>query len=155
TSRLRVVVSVPELEVAGIKLGNKLAFSVPAYPGRMFEGTVARIGHALDVETRTMPVELDVENRKEELEPGMYATVHWDNVRPFSSLFVPTSAVGVNLEKTFVVRVKGGLADPVNVKTGKTMDGKIEVVGPIQSGDLVALKASEDLKTGKKVNSKI
>ncbi len=52
-------------------------FRVPAYPDRAYTGTVARIAHALDPKTRTMPVELDVTNRDGSLAPGMYPTVKW------------------------------------------------------------------------------
>ncbi len=154
TSNLRLVVSVPESEVAGIRQGHKLVFTVPAYPGREFIGTVSRIGHALDVHTRTMPVELDVSNEKGELEPGMYATVKWQDKRPYATLFVPSSALASTIERTFVVRVKDGVTTIVNVKTGPTMDDKIEIVGPIKDGEQVILKASDEYKNGDHVTTK-
>lgn len=154
TSRLRVVVSVPELEVAGTRLGEPLTFTVPAYLGKKFTGTITRIGHALDVQTRTMPVELDVDNRSGQLEPGMYASVQWRVRRPYATLLVPTSAVVTTLRDTFVVRVKDGKADVVSVKTGDTMNNQIEVVGDLQPGDLILLKGSDDYKTGASVKTR-
>ena len=76
-SRLRLVVAVPEEYVGGIVEGAKVAFQVPAYPERTYSGTLARISHALDKGTRTMAVELDVENRDGSLAPGMYPSVKW------------------------------------------------------------------------------
>ena len=61
-SRLRLVVPVPEEDVGGMVRGASVPFHVPAYPERAYTGTVARIAHALDPKTRTMPVELDVLN---------------------------------------------------------------------------------------------
>src|SRR5713101_313880 len=62
TSRLRLLVPVPEKYVAGVTEGANVQFSVPAFPNQTFSGKVARIAHSLDVRTRTMPVELDVTN---------------------------------------------------------------------------------------------
>src|SRR5947199_124862 len=61
-SRLRVVLPVPENYVSGTVNGAKVTFTVPAFPGEKFTGTIARIPDSLDVKTRTMPVELDVTN---------------------------------------------------------------------------------------------
>jgi RND family efflux transporter MFP subunit len=155
TSRLRLVVSVPEQLCSGIAAGDVLAFSVPAYLGREFHGTVSRIGHALDQETRTMPVELDVNNASGELEPGMYATVTWEVRRNRPTLFVPISAVVNTLEKSFVVRVKNGIAEVVEVSTGQTMNDKVEVVGNIKEGDEIVLKGSDEYKDGSHMATRI
>ena len=56
-SHLRLVVPVPEEDVGGMARGASVAFRVPAFPERAYSGTVARIAHALDQKTRTMPVE--------------------------------------------------------------------------------------------------
>lgn len=74
-SRLRCVAAVPESGYGQIKTGQRLEFTVAAYPGRKFAATVARLAKSLDSKTRTMPVELDVANPGGELAPGMYAEV--------------------------------------------------------------------------------
>src|SRR5262249_34462826 len=76
-SRLRLIVSVPEEDVAAIARGATVSFHVPAYPERTFSGTIARIPRTLDPKTRSMPVELDVANKDQSLSPGMYPTVNW------------------------------------------------------------------------------
>src|SRR5262245_49785252 len=58
SARLRLVVPVPEKYATGINVGSKVDFSVPAFPSQTFAGTIARVAHAVDVKTRTMPVEL-------------------------------------------------------------------------------------------------
>ncbi len=155
TSRLRLIVAVPESQVAGIKEGETLSFTVPAFQGLEFKGVVRRIGHALDVHTRTMPVELDVRNEKGELEPGMYAAVKWQVKRPYPSLFVPASAVASTIERTFVVRVKDGLVSIVKVKPGQTMGNRIEIFGPVVAGDQVMLKGSDEFKAGAQVSTRM
>jgi RND family efflux transporter MFP subunit len=76
-SKLRLEVALPEAEVARIPIGARVQFSVPAHPGRVFTGIVARQARSLDASTRTLPVELDVENGHGTLAPGMYAEVAW------------------------------------------------------------------------------
>ncbi len=117
-SRLRLVLPVPENYVSGTTKGAKATFTVPAYPGETFTGTLARISESMDVKTRTMPVELDVMNTSGRLAPGMYPEVEWPVRRTRPTLFVPTSAVARTNEKTFVVRIRDGKADWVDVQTG-------------------------------------
>ncbi len=76
-SKLRLEVALPEAEMAWIPFGARVQFSVPAHPGRVFTGVVARQARSLDAATRTLPVELDVENGSGALAPGMYAEVTW------------------------------------------------------------------------------
>lgn len=92
-SRLRLVVGVPEASVASVRRGARVPFSLPAYPGRTFTGTVARIDRSLDPKTRTMAVELDVANPRNELSPGMYPQVSWPAGRAGDSLLVPPTAI--------------------------------------------------------------
>ncbi|MBL0184901.1 MAG: efflux RND transporter periplasmic adaptor subunit [Candidatus Obscuribacter sp.] len=84
-SLLRLVVPVPEADVAGIVTGANVSFTVPAFKGEIFNGTVKRIGGSLDLNNRTMPVELDVPNPSRRLAPGMYAEVTWPVVHAKAS----------------------------------------------------------------------
>lgn len=76
-SKLRLEVAVPEAETARIPTGARIQFTVPAHPGRTFTGVVARQARSLNAATRTLPVELDVDNSSGALAPGMYAEVAW------------------------------------------------------------------------------
>ena len=108
-SSLRLIVAIPEVEAASIEPGTEVKFTVPAFPNETFTGVVQRIAHAVDVKTRTMPVELDVTNLAGRLAPGMYAEVLWPVRRPRPSLFVPSSAVATTTERTFIIRIRDGL----------------------------------------------
>lgn len=127
-SRLRVVVPVPQIYAAGVPEGTKVDFTVPAFPGRTFNGTIARIAHSLDEKTRTMPVELEAANAKGELSPGTFSDVLWPVRRTYPTLFVPTSSVANTLERVFVIRVRDGKSEWVDVKTGATVDKLTEVL---------------------------
>jgi len=153
-SRLRLVVSVPEADAGAIATNEKISFSVPAFPGESFTGVVRRIAHALDAKTRTMPVELDVENSKGRLAPGMYAEVIWPTRRSQPSLFVPASAVAVTTERSFVIRIHDGVAEWVDVTRGASMGNLIEVFGDLQAGDQVATRGADELREGTRVSPK-
>jgi membrane fusion protein, multidrug efflux system len=147
-SRLRLVVAVPEEYVGGIMEGAKVAFQVPAYPDRTYSGTVARLSHALEKETRTMAVEMDVENRDRSLAPGMYPTVKWPVRRTRAALFVPKTSVVTTTERIFVIRNKDGRAEWVDVRKGAGAGDLVEVLGDLKAGDMIVRRANDEIREG-------
>jgi multidrug efflux pump subunit AcrA (membrane-fusion protein) len=147
-SQLRLVVAVPEENVGGIVRGTTVPFTVPAYPTRKFSGTVARIPPALDVKTRSLPVELDIPNKDFSLAPGMYPTVHWPVRSSDPALYVPKTSVVTTTERTFVVREKNGHAEWVNVQKGAVEGDLIRVIGPLQEGDRIVKRATDEMREG-------
>jgi membrane fusion protein, multidrug efflux system len=152
---LRLTVAVPEIEVGAIAEGAKAEFVVRTWPGQRFGGVIKRVAHAIDTRTRTMPVELDVENPNNKLAPGMFAEVLWPIRRDTPSLFVPASAIVQTTEKTYVDRVRDGVVEQVPVQRGTALKDRTEVFGPLQAGDTVLKRGSEELKDGTKVKTKL
>ena len=150
-SPLRLVAAIPEAYVAGIGVGQPIEFTIAAFPGESFTGKLARLARALDPKTRTMAIELDVDNRDGRLAPGMFAEIRWPARRAGSSLFVPRSAVATTTERTFVVRVHDGVAEWVDVKRGGVMNDLVEIFGGLKPGDQVALRATDELRAGTRV----
>jgi membrane fusion protein, multidrug efflux system len=150
--RLRLVVPVPEHYATGITTGVAMGFTVAAYPGQTFSATVARISHTVDVQTRTMAVELDVDNTDGRLTPGTYCQVRWPIHRDTPSLLVPGSSVASTTARTFVIRVQNGRAEWIDVTTGLTTGKLIEVFGALQPGDQVAVRGTDEIAPGSQVN---
>jgi RND family efflux transporter MFP subunit len=146
--RLRLVVPIPEAQVGSMKVGEQVAFTVPPSPGQTFQAPIARIAEALDVNSRTMPVELDVTNRDGRLSPGSFATVKWPLNRGYPTLFVPTTAVTNDQQHTFVIRIRDDKADWVTVQTGQTVNGDLEVFGDLAAGDQVVKIATDAIHAG-------
>ncbi|HEV2397757.1 MAG TPA: efflux RND transporter periplasmic adaptor subunit [Candidatus Sulfotelmatobacter sp.] len=144
--RLRLIVPVPEQYVPGVREGTSVAFTIPAYPGQTFRAPIARISHDIDQNTRTMAVELDVRNLQ--ITPGTFANVQWPVERGYPTLFVPTAAITTNLQRTFVIRVRDGKAEWIDVKSGASAAGKTEVFGDLKDGDQVVVPASDELAPG-------
>ncbi|MGE5361371.1 MAG: efflux RND transporter periplasmic adaptor subunit [Bacteroidales bacterium] len=151
SDRLRLVVPVPEAYIAGVREGSVIGFAVPAYPGLTFNGTIARLAHAVDVKTRTMAVELDVNNKDGRLAPGTFCQVQWPIRRPDPSLFVPASSVASTTDRTFVVRVRDGKAEWVDVRTGLASGPLTEVFGDLRRGDTVAIRGTDEIRPGTNV----
>jgi len=153
--RLRLVIPVPEAEVGGIVKGAKVAFSVPAYPDQTFSGVVTRVSRAIDVNTRTMPVELDVNNSNGRLAAGMYPAVKWPVRAKQSILLVPNSSVVSTSERMFVIRVRNSSAEWVDVKKGATKGDLVEVIGPLHEGDTVLLRGTDEVREGTHLNIRV
>jgi membrane fusion protein, multidrug efflux system len=152
--RLRLVVPLPEAYAANVTEGATVSFSVRGYPGQAFSGRVARVSHSLDVKTRTMAVELDVTNADGRLAPGTYAQVGWPLRRAGPSLLVPPGTIATTTDRTFVVRVRGGHAEWVDVKTGMSAGGLVEVFGDLRPGDEVAARGTDELRNGTAVTAR-
>jgi membrane fusion protein (multidrug efflux system) len=154
-TRLRLVVPVPETDAAGVPEGTQVSFTVPSFPGRTFNAPIARISHGVDVKTRTMPVELDVNDPLAQLVPGTFCEVEWPVRRTYPTLFVPVTSVGSDLERTFVIRVRQNKTEWVDVKTGVTTGNSIEVFGDLQAGEQVAIRGTDQLRPGIQVSSRV
>jgi membrane fusion protein (multidrug efflux system) len=146
--RLRLVVPVPEAQAGALSGRARVAFTVPAYPGETFYGTVSRIAHSLDPKTRSMPVELDVSNPAGRLSAGMYPAVKWPTRGNRPALLVPPSSIVMTSERTFVVRVNGGAAEWVDIRKGATQGDLVEIIGPLRDGDIVLRRGSDEVRQG-------
>jgi len=152
--RLRLVVPVPESYVTGVVKGAELSFSVSAHLGESFTTVVSRPSLSVSADTRTMAVEADVDNRDGRLAPGMYAEVSWPLRRDKASLFVARSAVAQTTERVFVIRVRDGKAEWVDVRRGVFQEDRIEVFGDLSAGDRVVLRATDEIRPGMAVASR-
>jgi len=153
TGHLRLVVPVPEAYVGEIQVGQQVAFTVPAHPGETFHAPIARISHDVELNTRTMPVELDVHSTDGRLSPGSFSSVQWPVHRAAPTMFVPVSAVTNDQQRTFVERVRNGKAEWVDVVTGLSVNGNIEVFGDLKPGDEVIRNATDAIRPGQQVKT--
>jgi multidrug efflux pump subunit AcrA (membrane-fusion protein) len=101
-----------------------------------------------------MPVELDVMNTGGRLAPGTFCQVKWPVRRPAPSLFVPSGAVATTTDRTFVVRIRSGRTEWVDVRTGLAAGALLEVFGDLHAGDEVAVRGTDEIKPGTEVRIK-
>jgi RND family efflux transporter MFP subunit len=154
-AHLRLTVPVPESYSGEIEPGQTVKFSVPAFPDHTFQGTIARVAHSVDMKTRTMPVEMDVDNAFGLLAPGMFPEVEWPVRRSEPTLFVPAKAVVTTTEVTFVIRIRQETAEWVKVRKGQAVGNLIEVFGNLQVGQQVVLRGTDELRHGTRVSARV
>lgn len=150
---LRVITPVPQRDTDGVLAGSQVQFTVSAFPGRKFTGTVARLANTLDKETRTMDVELNFLNPDYKVLPGMFCEVYWPTRRRERSLFVPVSAVVSTPLQNFICRVENNVIKRVPVQKAEIMNGMVEVFGDIKEGELVVQDANEELTDNERVEA--
>ena len=154
-SRLRLQVAVPEALI-GVQLkDNKVHFSTKANPDQLFEGVLVRRSGSIDPVTRTEIWEFEIKNDKNILKPGSYADVRLNVSRGRPSFVVPFPAVVTTLEKKFVIRVRGGATEWVDVAQGINLADRTEVFGKLNEGDTLVVKGNEELKPGTRVIARL
>jgi hypothetical protein len=112
---------------------------------------ISRPAHSLDMKTRSMLVELDVNNPKQSLAPGMFAEVQWPVSRAQASLFVRRTAVVRTSERQFVVPVRNAGAEWVDVRRGELNGDVIEVFGDLRESDTVIRGGNDEIRPGTKI----
>jgi multidrug efflux pump subunit AcrA (membrane-fusion protein) len=101
-SRLRVLVSVPQTNSAGILVGGKATVTVQQLPALIFPGVVTRTSSSLDAGSRTLLTEVQVANQHDKLLPGMYALVNFATQRSDPPALVPDAALVVRADGTWI-----------------------------------------------------
>jgi RND family efflux transporter MFP subunit len=149
--QLRVYVAVPEAYSSAIKVGGKATLTLDEYPGKLFEGTIARNSNAIDQSTRTLNVEVDVDNPKAELLPGAYVFVHFKVPEHAASLMIPSNTLLFRSEGLRVGVVRDGRVQLVPVKIGKDSGATVELASGLSPNDAVILDPSDSLASGQEV----
>jgi membrane fusion protein, multidrug efflux system len=153
--RLRLRVHVPEAFIQGVPESEKLTFSTDGITNRTFEAILARKSGSINPNTRTEIWEYEFDNSQLVLKPGMYATVVLKLSKEEESLVLPVAAVATTLERKFVIRIKDGLTEWIDVRTGVSKGGKVEVFGALEEGDILLSRASDEIKQGQQVNYRV
>jgi len=149
--RVRVQVAVPENEVPLIQKGLPAKVLVDELPGRNFEGSVTRFSPALDEASKTMLVEIDLENPKRELRPGMFATVKLGVEKHSDAWLVPVEAVVIEKAGASIFIVADGKAKKIPVKTGFNDGASVEILDGLAPNQAVILAGRLTLNNGQPV----
>ncbi len=154
-SRLRLVVPVPESAVPSLHLGQAIDVVVPSLK-RTFKGQVARFADALNVETRTMHTEIDVENPDDTLVEGMYAETTLVLHQKDDTLTVPIEGVRRSGSKgtAFVVN-SSGIVEQRAVTLGVDSGQRVEVLSGLKDGEQVVVGNLNALQAGQRVQPKL
>jgi RND family efflux transporter MFP subunit len=151
-SRLRIYVSVPEAESSIVRLGAPVGLTLDEYPNRTFQGLIARTSDAIDQTTRTLNVEIDIDNAKDEIKTGAYVLAHFkaSNAKDPAAgpLTVPANAILFRSEGMRTAVVRDGKAQLIPITIGRDFGSTLEVTSGLSMGDKVILNPSDSLTSG-------
>lgn len=139
TDRVRILVHLPERDAPWLGVGDAAEFRPQAFPGRVITGTVARSAGALDPQTRTLAVEVELANSDGTLLPGMYGQVTVVLEQRPDALVLPSGAVKhdkAGKSRVYVIAADGAVRD-VEVTTGLDDGHSVEVVRGLTGGERV------------------
>jgi RND family efflux transporter MFP subunit len=148
---LRIFVAVPEQYSPNIKNGDTATLTLQEYPGQIFTGKIARNSNAIDSASRTLNVEVDVDNADHKLLPGAYVFVHFKIPQTQRMLSIPSNTLLFRSQGLQVGIVRGGKVHLQSVTIGKD-DGKVvEIASGLAPNDQVILDPSDSLSEGQAV----
>ncbi len=150
---LRVYVNVPEVYSRAAKPGVNAYLTLTEFPGRQFYGTIARNANAIDMNSRTLLVEVDVKNPTGELLPGSYVSVHLKLPSKVEALTIPSNALLFRSEGLRVAVVRDGRAELVPIILGHDYGDTVEVISGLQRDDSVIVNPSDSLVSGQQVQA--
>jgi RND family efflux transporter MFP subunit len=151
TDTMRVYVDVPQSLAPSVRVGSSAAVSVPELHGRSFDGRVVRTADALDPNTRTLLVEVDVPNPDRALLAGSSAQVQLGTATQ-QAVVVPANALLVNTAGTQVVVVDAQhVAHYHRVDVGRDYGATVEILSGVSPGDTVVLNPGDDVRDGHRI----
>ena len=144
---LKAAFSVPELNYAQLSLGQNIMVTADAVPGETFEAKISAIDPLLDVNGRALRVRADLDNSADKLRPGMLIRV---SVRgpSRSSVMVPEAAIVPRSSGSVVFVATGEKAAETKVRTGKRVDGAVEIIEGLKAGTQVVTAGNARLSDG-------
>ena len=145
---LRVFVAVPEVYSRVARPGSTATLTLDEFPGRSFKGTLVRNANSIDPASRTLLVEVDVDNPRGELLPGAYVFVHLELPKQVASATIPANALLFRAEGLQVGVVRDGRAQLVPVTIGRDYGTTVEIVAGLQPTDQVIVAPSDSLTSG-------
>ncbi|HKS81085.1 MAG TPA: efflux RND transporter periplasmic adaptor subunit [Candidatus Acidoferrales bacterium] len=150
--KLRVYVNVPQSESVGVHVGLSAELTLPQFPGRQFQGALVRTADAIDPATRTLLIEVDVNNPSGELLPGAYAEVHLKIPSATPTFILPVNTLIFRTAGMQVATVvSGNKAAMIPIVLGRDFGSEVEVVSGLKEDDMVIENPPDSLVDGEQV----
>jgi RND family efflux transporter MFP subunit len=148
---LRVYIPVPEVYAASVKNGEKVTLTLDEFPGQTFTGTLIRNSDAIDMASRTLNVEVDVDNPHGQLLPGAYAFVHLKIPATSGAFTIPANTLLFRKEGLRVAVVHSGKVRLTPITIGHDYGNSVEVLTGLSDKDAVILDPSDSVEDGSAV----
>ena len=151
---VRTLIEVVEKDVPLVKIGQKAEVRAEAYPNRVFAGTVTRVVQALNRQTRTMTVEVDLPNQDHLLKGGMFARVELVVGKHEHAVQIPADALTRLDELQYVYVVKDGKALQVPVEVGDRVGNRIEITKGLTGEEQLIVSGKDLVSNGTPVEAR-
>ena len=149
--RLRVSVNVPETYARAARPGMAASVELQEHPGRQFPGRIARTAGSIDPASRTLLVEIDLDNKSGELMPGSYAEVHFKLPTDAATFRLPVNTLIFRTDGLRVAIVKNGTVTLIPITLGRDFGNTVEVVSGLTGAELVVVNPPDSLTNGQAV----
>jgi multidrug efflux pump subunit AcrA (membrane-fusion protein) len=155
TDVIRILVSVPEGYATSLHQGMSAKLYVQERPGAAIFGKVTRTADSIDTNTRTMLIEVDVDNRNGSLYPGMYALVSFVQVTGKSPIVIPGDAVIVRNDRTSVATIHAEKIQLKQVEIGRDYGPEVEILSGLKEGEWIVTSVTDFVQQGVRVRPRI
>lgn len=148
---LRVYVNVPQIYSQATKPGLKADLIFQEFPGRRFQGTLVRTAQAIDQASRTLLVEIQVNNPTGEIFTGAYSEIHLKLPGNVATFTVPVNALVFRTEGLQVANVKNGKTELIPITVGRDYGATVEVVSGLTGDENIIVNPSDSIISGQPV----
>lgn len=152
-SRLKLNITVNEIQVAGLKVGDKVQVKASVFPNKEFAGIVTFIAPKADA-SLNFPIEIEIAgNPNNQLKAGMYGTAIFKSSNQTPVTIIPRSAFVGSVSSNQVFVVENGVARLKTVVAGRVFGDKVEILGGLNEGEMIITSGQINLADGSKVNT--
>jgi multidrug efflux pump subunit AcrA (membrane-fusion protein) len=154
THNLRTFISVPEADAENVQTGHEATLTFSELPGEQFRGEIIRSSDSLNQQTRTLLVEVQIQDPKRQLRPGMFASVqlHFDVQNP--GILISGDSVIPRAQGQFVAVVDNDVVHLQLVHVGRDLGTEMYVTTGLRNGDKIVVNPTDSVQEGVHVQTK-
>ncbi|HZV12539.1 MAG TPA: efflux RND transporter periplasmic adaptor subunit [Candidatus Kapabacteria bacterium] len=146
---VKIYIYVQERDIPFVDSIHDASVTLDAYPDKVFHGVVSKTSNSLDLATRSMTLEVDIDNKDHIIKPGMFATVSFVAATHHNAIVVPAEALQTDDQgRKSIFTVVDGKAKKVNVQTGIQADNEVEVTSGLSDSDEIIVLGQDQAKDG-------
>ena len=149
---LKLNFTISEKDIAGLKTGQEVDFTVDSFPDKKFKGKVNLLYPNVEERTRTLQAEAIVPNSNRLLKPGLFARATIYTAAPREAVVAPLTALMYDNSTISLFVVEGDIAHERTVKTGSKYGEDMEIIEGLKEKEQVVVVGQNNLSEGVKVN---
>jgi multidrug efflux pump subunit AcrA (membrane-fusion protein) len=153
-NKLRILVSVPESYSTAVHVGQQASLHFQSFPKQSFYGRVTRTAGSIDLNSRTLLTEVQIDNKDGRLLSGMYVVVSFVHMQGVPSITIPGDAIVVRGDKNQVAVIQNETVHMQPIDIGRDFGPSVEVLDGLKPGDVIVIAVSDEVKQDAKVQTR-